>query len=91
MKKELKKLLESQNGEMSINKHFKIRRWSKDALENSVDKLVLVSSLFGYERSIELKNRIIEDLIQEIQEEMAKECQALQFTLTNDFKNGYLY
>lgn len=91
MKKEIINLINSANATLTINKFCKIRRWTKDALNNDVDRLEVEFSIkHVYDYSAEINARDWQGVINEVQEHQTKAFAAAAATYNKELKNGYL-
>lgn len=92
MKKEILKLLESQNERLKINNFCCLHRWQKDALNQTVDYLEIEFSGISYnQKTVEIEERGWQDIVERVQKEQTKFFNELSVTLNSDLKNGYLH
>lgn len=90
MKKEILNLVNSEEGELRINQYFKLERWTKDALNESVDKLALSCNIVESSRGlIEIKSRDFLGIKEEISSIMQKQLDIVKEKLLNNFSVGY--
>lgn len=92
MKKEIENLLKSENGNLKINDYFTLERYTKDALENEVDVLKLISSLTSYaSETTEISARDFEGIKREVIIAMANHIENAKYKMIKNFENGYLH
>lgn len=89
--KKLKKLLESENGILELNKFTTLRRRQKDALNNEVDALEIVFSGESYsEKTVEIETRDVNEILDIINKETEIFFKELTEKLAKNLKNGYI-
>lgn len=89
--KKIKKLLESENGILELNKFVTLRRWQKDAFNNEVDSLEIVFSGESYsEKTVEIETRNIAEILDVINKETEIFFKELTEKLTKNLRNGYI-
>lgn len=93
MKKEILKLMQSNEGTFKINNICYLRRWTKDGLGNDVDKLKLEFNTINDVRfsiyPTDIKSRNYEDIIQEVDILIKQFTKELQEELCKNLKAGY--
>lgn len=92
MKKEIKKLLASENNNLRLNEYCFLKRWQKDALNQNVDRLVLeFKNYYGkYNKVVEIESRNYSEIIELVENEIKNFFLELGDNLSRDFKNGYI-
>lgn len=92
MKKEIEKLLSSENDSLRLNEYCILKRWKKDALNQKVDRLVIeFNNYYGkYNKIVEIESRNYSEIIKLIENEIKKFFLELGNNLSKDFKNGYI-
>ena len=95
MKKEILNLVKSEEGILRLNNISFLRRWTKDALNNPVDKLVIEFDSINhvryslYERDIE--SRDFEGIIKECEEKTHLFLTEVSNVICSNLRNGYNY
>lgn len=95
MKKEILNLVKSEEGILRSNNISFLRRWTKDALNNPVDKLVIEFDSINhvryslYERDIE--SRDFEGIIKECEEKTQLFLTEVSNVICSNLRNGYNY
>lgn len=91
MKKEINHLLESENASLKVNNYCTLHRWTKDILNNDVDRLVATFSITHYSsHSYEIKARDWQGIVAEVQESQTKAFTASADELNKQLANGYI-
>ncbi|MBO7713961.1 MAG: hypothetical protein J6S85_10355 [Methanobrevibacter sp.] len=93
MKKEIMKLVKSEEGTFRLNNISTLRRWSKDGLGNPVDKLVLDFESINHVCfgicDTEIHARDYDGIIAECQEITTRFLDEVARSLKNDMRAGY--
>lgn len=92
MKREIEKLLKSENDTLELNSMFELRRWQKDALGNKVDNMELeLKRINGVEfsKSVPIINREYMPIIQELNLKMRYILDNLEEEIVRDLICGY--
>lgn len=91
MKKEIKKLLESEVAYLKINKYITLKRWTKNAFDDDVDCLTAVSSIEHYSDGIKyIQSRDWQGIIEEVNAFQKEQFNYVAERYCSQLSNGYL-
>lgn len=95
MKKEIEKLLASENGRLEINSMFELHRWQKDALGNKVNELTLelrnINNVnYNIVCIVHIAGRTYTRIMKEIESNMRILIEELEERLISNVRTGYL-
>lgn len=92
MKKEIEKLLKSEDAYLKLNKFCTLHRWTQNAFGERVDCLEAQFSVLSEFDYIEMvKSRIWREIVDEVCELQQKVFKVVGETLSKELKNGYIY
>lgn len=93
MKKEIINLVNSEEGTFRINNIATLRRWTKSALNENVDKLAIefdrINNVY-FGNSVEIESRDFAGIIEECEEATTAFLCAVALKLNNNLRNGYI-
>lgn len=91
MKKEIIALVNSQDGELKINKFCTLHRWTKSALNEDVDRLEAIFSITHYmSHIVEIQSREWRDIVNEVAAAQTKAFAESAEEYNNQLKHGYI-
>lgn len=92
MKKEIEKLLKSEDAYLKLNKFCTLHRWTKNAFGEQVDCLrAEFSILHEFDHLKELTARDWRGIVEQVCELQQKVLKVVGETLSKELKNGYIY
>ena len=91
MKKEIMELINSEEGTLKVNKFCMLRRWTKTALNEDVDKLEAIFSITHYSSHVvEIQSREWKSIVDEVALAQAKAFADSADELNKQLINGYI-
>lgn len=91
MKKEIERLINSDNAMININRYCRLERWTRDAVGNEVDKLAVIFSITHVnDFTAEITARDWKGVVAEIRSSIAAAFSKAASEYAKQLDNGYL-